>query len=232
MAIFVYYSLKINPLYTMDKVYRTSSYLFIAVLLMAFAGFYKTYFGLFPHFEGITAALHFHAVTILVWIGILIVQPFLIRGKKLELHRLIGKLSYVVVPLVVLSTIWIMRLAFIRNTPIAHGAPDTRLIGIADLSFFVLFYLIAIYYRHKTSYHARYMAMTILPFMNPSLGRLGIPGPFLALIILVGLLIYERFNHRIYRPYLIGLSAYLAIYLFFLVGIDADQWKSFWWMFF
>ncbi|GAB2600390.1 hypothetical protein [Spirosoma areae] len=216
----------------MEKVYRPSSYLFIAVLLMVFVGFYKTYFGLFPHFDGITAVLHVHAVTLLVWMGILIMQPFLIRGKKLELHRLIGKLSYVVMPLVVLTTGWIMRLAFIRNTPVAPGALDTRMIGIADLTFFVSSYLLAIYYRPKTSYHARYMAMTVLPFMNPALGRLGIPGPILALIILVGLLIYERFHNKIYRPYLIGLSAYLTIYLFFLVGINADQWKAFWWMFF
>ena len=232
MAIPVHYVRKINLIYVMEKAYRTSSYLFIAVLLMVFAGFYKTYFGLFPDFEGITTALHSHAVIVLVWMGILIVQPFLIRGKKLELHRLIGKLSYVVMPLVVLSTGWIMRLAFIRNTPTAPGAIDTQLIGIADLTFFVSFYLLAVYYRHKISYHARYMAMTVLPFMNPSLGRLGIPGPILALIILVGLLIYEGFHNKIYRPYLIGLSAYLSIYLFFLVGINADQWKAFWWMFF
>ena len=216
----------------MEKVYRTSSYLFIAVLLMVCVGFYKTYFGLFPHFNGITVGLHIHALTILIWMGILIMQPFLIRGKKLKLHRLIGKFSYVIVPLVVLTTGWIMRLAFMKNITIAPGALDTRLIGIADLTFFVSFYLLAIYYRHKTSYHARYMAMTVLPFMNPALGRLEIPGPILALILLVGLLIYERFHNKIYQPYLIGLSAYLTIYLFFLVGINADQWKAFWWMFF
>lgn len=216
----------------MEKVYRTSSYLFIAVLLMAFVGFYKTYFGLFPRFGGISTAFHVHAVTVLLWFAILIVQPFLIRGKKLELHRLIGKVSYVVMPLVVLSIVWLMRLAFIRNTPVAPGAPDIRLVGIADLTFFVPFYGLAIYYRQKPSYHARYMALTVLPFINPSLGRLGIPGPIIALLIFVGLLTYERFHNKIYRPYLIGLIAYLAIYLFFLVVINADQWKSFWWTFF
>ncbi|SFF38736.1 hypothetical protein SAMN05216167_1613 [Spirosoma endophyticum] len=99
----------------MEKLYRTSSYLFIAVMLMVFVGFYKTYFGLFPHFDGITLALHIHAVTILAWMSILIIQPFLIRGKKLELHRLIGKISYVVMPLVVLSTGWIMRLVDLQQ---------------------------------------------------------------------------------------------------------------------
>lgn len=216
----------------MEKAYRTSSYLFIAVLLMIFVGFYKSYFGLFPHFGGISTALHIHAAMLLLWFAILIAQPFLIRGKKLELHRLIGKVSYVVMPLVVLSIVWVIRLGFIRNTPVAPGDVDVQLLGIADLSFFILFYLLAIYYRPKTSYHARYMAMTVLPFINPALGRLGFPGPIIALLILIGLLIYERFNNKIYRPYLIGLFAYLAIYLFFLFGINAAQWKAFWWMFF
>lgn len=216
----------------MEKSYRTSSYLFIAVLLMAFAGFYKTYFGFFPHFGGISTALHVHVVLVLLWFSILIVQPFLIRGKKLDLHRLIGKVSYGVVSLLVLSIVWLTRLEFIRNTPVAPGEPDLRLIGTADLSCFVLFYSLAIYYRHKTSYHARYMVMTVLPFINPALGRLGFLGPILALSILIGLLIYERFHNKIYRPYLISLFAYLIIYIFFLFVINADQWKTFWWMFF
>lgn len=219
-------------MHLMEKAFRTSSYLFIAVLFMAFAGFYKTYFGLFPDFGGVSVALHLHVFIVLLWFAILIIQPFLIRGKKLKLHRLIGKLSYVVVPLMVLSMVWLTRLEFIRNTPVAPGEPDIRLIGTGDITYFVLFYWLAIYYRHKTSYHARYMVMTVLPFINPTLGRLGFPGPLIALPILISLLIYERFHNKIYRPYLIGLSAYLAIYLFFLVIINADQWRAFWWMFF
>ena len=85
-------------------------------------------------------------------------------------------MSYGVVPLLVVSIVWLMRLAFIRNTPVPPGATDIRLIGVADLTFFVSFYLLAIYYRHKITYHAQYMALTVLPFINPSLGRLGIAG--------------------------------------------------------
>ncbi len=114
-----------------------------------------------------------------------------------------------------------------RKVVWATTPSDTVQDAFADLTFFILFYLLAIYYRPKTSYHARYMAMTVLPFINPALGRLGFPGPIIALLILMGLLIYERFNNKIYRPYLISLFAYLAIYLFFLVGINADQWRSF-----
>jgi hypothetical protein len=33
---------------------------------MIFVGFYRTYFGLFPHFTGLTNLLHFHAFMILL----------------------------------------------------------------------------------------------------------------------------------------------------------------------
>jgi hypothetical protein len=64
------------------------------------------------------------------------------------------------------------------------------------------------------------------------LGRLGIPGLIVGLLIMFGLILYERFNNMMYRPYLIGLPAYVAIYVFFLFIINADKWRSFWWMFF
>ncbi|NIJ55662.1 hypothetical protein [Dyadobacter arcticus] len=216
----------------MERVYRNSHYLFIAVLLMAFVGFHKTYFSKIPDFQDITSVMHLHAFTVLLWFAILIAQPLLIRTKRTDLHRLVGKISYVVVPMVILSIFLLMRIAFIRNSPVLPGQPDIRLIGIADITFFALTYLLAIYYRRNVKYHARYMVLSVLPFINPSLGRLGIPRLIVGLFMMLGLIIYERFNNKVYRPYLIGLPAYVAIYAFFLFVIDADQWRAFWWMFF
>ena len=148
------------------------------------------------------------------------------------MHRLVGKISYIIVPLLLLSIILLMRLSFIRNTLPNSPNIDLRLIGIADLTFFVPCYLLAIYFRKNTKYHARFMVMTVLPFINPALGRLSLPGPLLAIAIMLGLLMYEAFHKKIFLPYLIGLPAYLSIYAFYLFIINADQWKAFWWMFF
>ena len=216
----------------MEKVYKNSHYLFIAVLLMAIAGFWKTYFGKIPTFDGVSGLMHFHAVMVLTWLGILIVQPMLILNKKVEMHRLVGKMSYIVVPILLLSIILLMRLSFIKNTLPANPDIDLRLVGVADLTFFIPCYLLAIYFRKNTKYHARFMVMTVLPFINPALGRLNLPGPLLAIIIMLGLLIYEAFHKKIFMPYLIGLPAYISIYVFYLFIINADQWRAFWWMFF
>ena len=216
----------------MEKIYKNSHYLFIAVLLMAIAGFWKTYFGKIPTFNGVSSLMHFHAIMVLSWLGILIAQPILILNKKIELHRIVGKVSYFVVPLLLLSIILLMRLSFIKNTIPLNSDIDIRLVGVADLTFFIPCYLLAIYFKNKTTYHARFMVMTVLPFINPALGRLNLPGPLLAIIIMVGLIIYEAFNKKIFLPYLIGLPAYIFIYVFYLFIINADQWRAFWWMFF
>jgi hypothetical protein len=162
----------------------------------------------------------------------LIVQPILIRNRQLALHRRLGRLSYIVVPLMVLSIVILMRQVFMRSPTLSPGPVDTNMIGLADLTFFGLCYGLALYYRRHVNYHARYMVLTALPFVNPALGRLNLPGPLLAIVIMIGLLLYERFHHRIYRPYLIALPAFVGIYSFFLFVIDRQDWQSFWWMFF
>lgn len=216
----------------MELLYKKSHYLFIAVLLMAVAGFWKSWFSKFPTMEGLNFALNFHGVMCLLWFGILITQPILISQKKIAIHQKLGKISYWVVALLLLSIIHLTRLAFIKNTPIAPGQIDLRLIGIADMVFFLFCYGMAIFYRKNTKYHARYMVLSVLPFINPALGRLNFPGPIIALAIMVGLIIYERFKNKVYLPYAISFPLYLATYIFFIAVIDADDWKAFWWMFF
>ena len=204
----------------MEKLYKNINYLFIAVLLMVFAGFFKTYFGLFPTFSGVTSLIHFHAITVLLWLALLILQPILIRRKNLALHRLIGKASYVVVALVTISMVLLLRISLKKENVI--------LIGIADLIFFLSFYALAMIYAKKMAYHIRFIVMTVLPFINPALGRLNIPGPILGLLIIIGLLIYERFNKKIYLPYLIALPFYLIVYILFIFVIDITMWNNFW----
>lgn len=204
----------------MEKLYRNINYLFIAILLMAFAGFYNSYFGLFPSFSGITGLIHLHTFTVLLWFAILITQPILIRRKKLALHKLIGKISYGVVAAVAISMILLLRISLQKENAI--------LIGIADLIFFLSFYILAMIYAKNMAYHIRFIVMTVLPFINPSLGRLALPGPILGLLIIIGLLIYEAFNKKIYRPYLIALPAYLIVYILFIFVIDIKMWHAFW----
>ena len=188
--------------------YKNISYLFAAVLLFAFIAFYRTYFGLFPSFAGTTWVVHFHATVIILWLVLLIIQPVLIRKKRVDIHKLLGKVSYWLVPLIVLSFVLI-----VRQTELKAKNLPVFAIAVVNGTTFVIFYLLAIYYRKKTLWHIRFMLLTIIPFIDPAAGRLHIPGPFLQLPLILGLLLVERFNGRVYKPYLVGLAIWLIILL-------------------
>lgn len=67
--------------------FNKSGYYFIILLVLAVIGFWESYFS--KLFSDVSSYTHFHAVTMLLWIGMLITQAFLIRYKKRDLHRFI-----------------------------------------------------------------------------------------------------------------------------------------------
>lgn len=83
-------------------------------------------------------------------------QPILILNKKVELHKVVGKASYFIVPLLLISIMLLMRLSFIKNMLPLNPNIDLRLVGIADFTFFIPCYLLPIYFRKKTNYHGRF----------------------------------------------------------------------------
>ncbi len=82
---------------------------FIAILIpIVIVAFWPSYFSiLFDHVITPTFYSHFHGIMMMIWIALLIVQPILIRKKKLKIHRLVGKMSYFVGPVVFISMLMI-----------------------------------------------------------------------------------------------------------------------------
>ncbi|HMG90422.1 MAG TPA: hypothetical protein VK589_10185 [Chryseolinea sp.] len=200
----------------MDKSYRYLGYFFLLLIPLTIAGFYKTYIVQFPNFkENITPFIHIHAFIALVWTGILIVQPFLIVNKKFALHRKVGKVSYIVFPLLILSFVpQIIRTANSDN-------PKNLFFSLADSFLLIIFYSLAVYYKKISSKHMRYMIATTLVFLGPTVGRIG---PILLgwselftqniqyliiYLILAGLLFYDRENGKTYQPYVTAISFFI-----------------------
>lgn len=50
-----------------------------------------------------------------LWLIMLIAQPFLIKYKKLSWHRVLGKASYVLVPLILITAFLLIRNEYYRN---------------------------------------------------------------------------------------------------------------------
>lgn len=199
----------------MEKTFRYLPYFFFLFLIGVVVCFYQSYFGHFPYFKGvispignvpieITTVTHFHAAMIVLWMLLLIIQPLLIYKKNLKWHRILGKTSYVVATLLVISLVLIIRQQQVREKSLPVFAAN-----LLDPFLFVVYYCLAIYYRRKAAWHARFMILTTTSFIGPALARMLVP----ALPVIFGwfafLLILEWRTRKVYAPYLIGLGYFL-----------------------
>ena len=200
----------------MERNYRTILWVTVSLLTISFLGFYKTYFGFFPRFEGTSWVVHFHVFTILSWFAMLLAQGWLAKNGRIEQHRKIGRLSYLLAPLILIGFVLITNHGQLKNK-------DAGLLGatIFDGGMFVLFYVLAIINRRNTAYHARYMILTAIPFINPGLGRFISPAISLPveLVLILALLLTSYFQKKPYKPYLVGMGSFFLL-LGFIVYIS------------
>jgi uncharacterized membrane protein YozB (DUF420 family) len=154
----------------------------ISLIVLIHIGFSRSYIQYFPKFESTTGPLgpvefnwimHIHGMIMMSWVMMLLVQPILIRKGKRDLHRRVGRFSYVLAPLVVLSI-------YLANYDGYHKVlkemDQTQAVALLSLTFpglvfFAILYSLAIYYKHKPSLHMRFMCSTAFLFIPPALDR-------------------------------------------------------------
>ena len=217
-----------------------AGYYFIGLVALVLLGFWKSYFSLF--FKDVTNDyafyFHFHATMVSLWVLMLIVQPILIRKKKLNVHRFIGKFSYAIMPLLLLSIILIENYTG-KLSPDAELTFTNYVNSLSDALKVLIFFVIAIWGRHNVSIHARAMVCTGIAFIGPALVRflanVHIPNGYIVYAVmicslLVTLIIIER-KQKIGRwifPLMLGLSLanfILAIYQIQIPVLDpAVKW--------
>src|SRR5579872_6690952 len=145
----------------MDKHYENTGYYFLVLVAMVAAGFYYPYFSLIPHFTpNITALVHIHALALMLWVALLVVQPLLIRFRERRVHRAIGIFSYLLVPVIVVTSIGVMFKQFDERglQPIGTLANLKGLyVSAGELILFSIFYALAVAHRRNVAFHMRYM---------------------------------------------------------------------------
>jgi hypothetical protein len=98
----------------MEISYKYLSWFFMALLAIILFGFQR-YFLSFPGFNGFNYVHHIHAISLLLWFGMLFIQPVLIYKKKFALHRILGKVSYFLVPFIVFFTLMAMKTQYMSG---------------------------------------------------------------------------------------------------------------------
>ncbi|NIP19168.1 MAG: hypothetical protein GWM87_14145 [Xanthomonadales bacterium] len=178
--------------------YRNAPFWFAGLLVLQVLGFWPSYFS--PSAPDATFGQHFHSVTMLGWMLMLIAQSWLIRARKRDIHRVIGRFSMVWAPLIVFSALYVVVDHLVKfpqpTPPIGIGF---FWLGLASATYYAIFYVLAIKNRREMQLHARYMAATVLAFVVPALGRLSD-----MLGEMTGLTFLNFFN-ALWAPVIIGL---------------------------
>ncbi|HZJ60340.1 MAG TPA: hypothetical protein VFD24_08685 [Chitinophagaceae bacterium] len=229
-----------NNHYNMLKAYRNSA--IFAILLVAGIqwGFYKNYTSEFPNFIDKTTTIHIHGALLMTWMLLLIVQPLLIKTGRIHLHRTIGKVSYVLGPLIILFLFLIGKGSYWRSIgkfP-EHDILRDIVLDARGLYSFAIFWLLAMLYRKDSSSHMRYMIATGILAIGPGMGRglinsFGLDiGTALTITDLVGLAIVgfllgnDIYRKKNYKPFLVVFIV-LAFGAALWQARDTDAWQSF-----
>ena len=116
---------------------------------------------------------------------------------------MIGKLSYIIAPLLMVSIFLVARMVYLRVEPTVPAVEKIGLIALSipDLVAFGVLYALAIFNRQNTYQHMRYMIGTSLLMIAPGLGR--------ALIIYYGQSLDKAVNVTNYIA--IGIAAVLLL---------------------
>ena len=143
---------------------------FAGLLLLAFVAYWPSYFSRVLSADHYT---HLHASLAVLWILMLAAQPTLIRMRRLALHRLLGALSYVLAPLIVVSIVLLGHSRIKGLTGEAYAVQTYILYLQVSLTvLFGLSYALAVYTRHTVALHARFMVCTAFTLIDPVVIRL------------------------------------------------------------
>lgn len=176
-------------------------------VLVAFAGFapsyyLKAWFGTPP----LTLLVHVHAVLFSAWLGLLLVQSALIRGRRFVTHASLGRWAVAVVVLMV-ATGFMVVLMKPRPTEAARAFIFTPLLS---LMLFPIMVAAAIRYRGDPATHKRLMLLATCLFMGAPMTRLMAmadirPGPYLHhaltyVLVLLPIAFYDLWRTRRLPP--------------------------------
>lgn len=219
--------------------FRSSSYWFLALFGVALIAFWPMYLSKLPAADRYT---HFHAAVMTPWLALLIVQPYLIRSGRREVHRALGAASYLLVPLIVVASLLLTNFrarAMDEATFRAEGA--FFYLPLSAIAMFVIAYALAIAWRRRPALHARFMICTGLTLIDPVVARIlffnfpPLPEPRLYQLagfgltdlVLLTLIVRERGQRSGRAAFPLMLAVFAGFHLYFCIAVGrSDGWLA------
>ena len=157
----------------------------------------------------------------------------------MDLHRRLGKLSFVLAPLIVLSGVIVIREIF-DGSEMGSEALQRLTVPAFAITQFALTYALAIAYRRHPELHARFMISTGLVLTFAGTLRIFLnwgPGPWspfdavhanyiLFEIVTVGLILNDLRLGRLRAPFVLTLILFATNHVFFARALDLAWWKT------
>jgi uncharacterized membrane protein len=216
-----------------ERQYKNLGYFLLILVAFVAAGFYKPYFSLIPNFNAdITPLVQAHAILLMSFVALLVAQPLLIRNKQKEFHKILGKLTYFLMPLLVASCVGVIFKEYDEALSRAGSVELARrsiFSDAAQLFLLVVFYLLAVLNQRNVPVHMRYMIAVALIVAPAGIARVlgywfevpryasGLASNALLDAVLIALILYDRRHHLNFRPYLLVLPLFVLSHAAFAV---------------
>ncbi len=168
--------------------------------------------------------VHFHAWVMIGWVALYLAQNSLIFGGNVALHRRLGWISVVWLPLILVMGTLITRFSLQqRGGPPWFDQNQFLVSNPLQLLGSVALAACAVTVRRNTGWHRRLMYCSFAMLVGPGIGRL-LPGPLFipyawyidavlppVLLATIGMLADLRSYRRVHPAWLVGIATVLAI---------------------
>jgi hypothetical protein len=192
--------------------YRYAHYVLLGLVPLIGLAFWPRYFS---RLGDVSLAIHVHGATATVWILMLTVQSWAIHNRRVSLHRLTGRVSFVVFPLFMVGGFMMLHnmahgVAVQANPFVSRYGPGLGLIDALAVGTFAAFYYLALRNRRQVQLHARYMLATPLFLVMPIVTRLLIN--YVPALAIRGPEDLHRFIPGIHTAGVVALAVALVLY--------------------
>lgn len=115
-------------------------------------------------FSGVPVGIivHLHAASMMLWLLMLVTQAYLVRSGRMRWHRLIGRSSYIIAPIIIV--LFLATLLYQRSMspyPVDETSARVEVFTWGQVFGFAACWALAIRHRKRTPLHMRYMVSTV-----------------------------------------------------------------------